>query len=205
MIYPIDAYQMYLSIKLHFQSDTYNHKKYSGKSRISNKSFESRKDFFYFVKLSKKFSTLSELESFFIANYIYGKYNIIDLCSSDAFSIYKQWKGKMDMFHSYFIDDVMYVISHHKKFSNVFLADTPSDYPKIVSLAMQKSINLETLVILYFIFRSKFEVYGQTYNDMIWNDFFVRFQKYAELLEKLSDKKWLDLVKNCCKNATYVL
>ena len=51
---PFEAYCDFLAIKRHFQNENYDYFRYNGKLKLTNESFESRKDKFYFYKLSKK-------------------------------------------------------------------------------------------------------------------------------------------------------
>ena len=60
---------MYLSLKLHFTTDTFDYFKYGNAARASQQSFDSRKDKFFFVKLSRTFKE-DELREFFVANMI---------------------------------------------------------------------------------------------------------------------------------------
>ena len=64
-----EVYKMYLALKLHFTSDTYDYFQYGGTAKASQKSFDNRKDKFFFVKLSRKFKSL-ELRDFFVSNLI---------------------------------------------------------------------------------------------------------------------------------------
>ena len=60
---------MYLSLKLHFTSDTFDYFKYGIAARASKQSFDVRKDKYFFVKLSRTFEK-EELLDFFVASMI---------------------------------------------------------------------------------------------------------------------------------------
>ena len=60
-----EVYKIYLSLKLHFSKDNYNFFTFNGKSRASLKSFENRKDKYFFKKLGLKFQR-QELIEFFV-------------------------------------------------------------------------------------------------------------------------------------------
>lgn len=203
MIYPIDVYKTYIAIKLHFEKDkNFDYKVYNGNVKITNRGFERRNDFFYFLKISKKFNSLKEIEELFISNYIYNdSYNIIDLNSSEALSIYRKWKGKIDSFSKYFEEDMKIILSKEKKFSDMFFIPE-KDYPKIIKYVLQKDIYLETLIIFYYMFPNKFKNFEKKYDDLIWNNFWKKFQRYAILMNRFDNKNWIELTKKCCKNAT---
>lgn len=48
------VYIDYLALKLHFTSDKYDYHRSNGKTRASYDSYRTRKDVFYFYKLSKR-------------------------------------------------------------------------------------------------------------------------------------------------------
>ena len=50
-----EVYKMYLALKLHFTSDTYDYFQYGGNAKASQVSFDQRRDKFFFVKLSRSF------------------------------------------------------------------------------------------------------------------------------------------------------
>ena len=54
---------MYLSLKLHFTTDSFDYFKYGNAAKASQQSFDSRRDKFFFVKLSRTFKE-DELREF---------------------------------------------------------------------------------------------------------------------------------------------
>ena len=67
-----DAYQHYLSMKLHFERDAYDYFKYNGKTNATFSAFEKRKDGFHFTKLTRKLSD-DQIVEYYVANFIRGK------------------------------------------------------------------------------------------------------------------------------------
>lgn len=188
-IYPFDVYQMYLATKFHFDGP-YNYWKYHGELTHSQKVFEARSDFFYFVKLARKFEVISDIEDLFFSNYMYGDgFHIIDLCSPDASKVMKNWKSRMQAIDYHFEQDLMIMKNKSAEFDKLFAGD--NDYPLIVKMVQQKEIFLETLVIFYFMFPKIFAKYSCKYDDLIWNNFYIKFEKFADLCKKysLDDKK----------------
>ncbi len=51
-----EVYKLYLAIKLHFTSDSYNYFTFNGKTRTTLQSFEKRRDKYFFKKLATKFN-----------------------------------------------------------------------------------------------------------------------------------------------------
>ena len=63
---PYDAYVKYLALKSHFSQKNYDYIKYNGKVKAWRTTFETRKDKYFFYKLSK----MKDPVEFLIANFI---------------------------------------------------------------------------------------------------------------------------------------
>lgn len=61
-----ETYKMYVALKNHFTSATYDYFRYSGKTRASLKTYDTRKDKYFFEKLGRK----RNVEQFILANII---------------------------------------------------------------------------------------------------------------------------------------
>ena len=61
---PFEAFKMYIAVKQHFSVSSYDYFKYNGKSRVSQNTFDTRKDKYSFYKLSKQENVLD----FLVAN-----------------------------------------------------------------------------------------------------------------------------------------
>ena len=66
-----EAFCLYNSLKLHFNSDSYNYFRYNGKTSTSIDAFENRKDKYHFYKLSRRFSNAEQGRDFIVANLVY--------------------------------------------------------------------------------------------------------------------------------------
>ena len=63
---PFEAFSMYIALKNHFTQKRFDYLKYNGKSRMTQKSFDKRKDKIFFQKLAKH----EDVQGFLIANFI---------------------------------------------------------------------------------------------------------------------------------------
>ena len=63
-----EVYKMYLALRQHFTKDSYDYFKYRGKVRASEKSFEERRDRYFFKKLATKYDGQKMLD-YFVANF----------------------------------------------------------------------------------------------------------------------------------------
>ena len=66
---PFECYKTYVAMKQHFTKDKYDYFKYGGKSRASATSFKSRKDRYFFERMSRKKSD-EQIIQYFISNFI---------------------------------------------------------------------------------------------------------------------------------------
>ena len=86
-----DVFKTYLALKLHFTSKTYDYHKYEGKVTAKLDTFTKRNDRYFFYKLSKKYKA-SEIEDFFVANFIKNDRNWIgSLLNNDGETTYKDY------------------------------------------------------------------------------------------------------------------
>lgn len=76
----LEVYQLYLAIKLHYNTDNYDFFKYKGKMNAGLGSFESRRDMSFFYRLSSK----------------YNRKNMVDLFSRAFFQNKKIWIGEIE-------------------------------------------------------------------------------------------------------------
>jgi len=65
-----DAFEVYMAIRLHFTTD-YDFFRYNGKTRVTEQSWLSRSDKFFFKKIKRDYG--SDLVNFFVSNYMDGQ------------------------------------------------------------------------------------------------------------------------------------
>lgn len=140
-----EVYKLYLALKLHFTTDTYNYFTFNGKSRASIQSFEKRKDKYFFKKLSTKFDD-EELIQYFVSHFVHDENtwigNITVIGNSSVFS---DWKKKIQGMSYLFQQDVDTLLKQNT-FEDVF--KVVSTHPPLITQYLGKSITLETMVIL---------------------------------------------------------
>jgi hypothetical protein len=150
---PWDAYLLYNALKLHFESDGYDAFKYNFKTSAKAKSFLQRKDRFFFAKLAKKYPDKQTLIDFLVANFTARGVTKLwagDLLDQDADDHYLAWLKIRDTMSYFFAEQVdklaLYCERKNLQFDDLFTKSEGS-YPLIVSLYLDHSIELETLVI----------------------------------------------------------
>ena len=92
MIEPYEVYKLYLAIKLHFTTKSYDVVKYKGKVRVKPETFRKRKDMVSIKKLARDYKR-EEIIDFLVANFVSGERwgGLFDIQASKR---YEDWKAK---------------------------------------------------------------------------------------------------------------
>ena len=181
-----DAYQHYLSMKLHFERDAYDYFKYNGKTNATFSAFEKRKDGFHFTKLTRKLSD-DQIVEYYVANFIRGKKWIGDFDKRN----WTQHKKVIQSVEYNFEYDFEKLLTNAEKFDILFKCDN-GNHPKLVKAYLGKKISLETLVILEKLlqYRQKFD--NQIIDPYVWPEVSQLMRKYEPFL-KVNIKKCNDI------------
>lgn len=175
-----DTYCLYLSIKSHFTTDSYDYFKYGGKVTAKKETFEIRKDRFQFQRLSRKYSDEQMLD-FLIANFAEGKHWVGDLLEDDANAKYLAYIKRKQSFTYIFTNEV----------NNLFEVDKPQDvfksnnsYPRLIEFLLSRDIGYDTASVLnsFFDFVPKFDRDLGT-NDIIWKNLRLSIIKLLPFIE----------------------
>jgi len=132
-----DAYELYLGIKLHFNSD-YDYIKYNGKVNTNFDAFLKRKDKFHFAKLGRVYD--KELKDFFVSNFIYEDSWIGDLMDGTADTNFKNYKKYIQSLSYSFEKDQEFLKTQCGGIDDLFHADSTS-HPTIVKCILSRSIH----------------------------------------------------------------
>ena len=146
-----DVYKIYLGVKLHFTTDTYDYYKYSGKVNATLDSFTKRKDRYFFYKLSTKYSP-SEALDFFVSNFVDdSKKWIGNLINDDGHKVYLQYKKYFQSFDYSLrnsIGNIVYDFSRKRISLDDGLLVVNGQHPRLLRLLIQRKINFPTAIIL---------------------------------------------------------
>lgn len=138
-----DAYQMYvyyLAIKRHFTSN-YDFHKYNGKINASVTSFETRKDKFFFYKLSKK----TDAKNFILANVVENPNIWVgDIVGEKGDAVFMEWKKRQQSISYVFKSELSNLDEDFD--SNLIVKD--GQHPKLLRLYINRTISKETLIIV---------------------------------------------------------
>ena len=197
-----NAYQIYIALKLHFESKTYDYFKYNGKSSVTPKSFFARREKFFFAKLVKKYG-LEELPYFFASNFAHhGTKWVGGLTDEQADETYKNFKAMMESFTYRFRNDIDKLLSE-TDFKSLFVIED-GQYPEIVKSLLQDSIPLETFVVLnrYLNFMPKFD--NEIKDPILWPELSLKIRKYDKFIT-VNNKKVAEALKDCLQSNANVI
>lgn len=137
-----NAYVFFIAIKKHFTDDKYDYIKYNGKIKASPQTFETKKDKFFYYKLSKR----KDYKEFVISNLIKNPNVWIgDLMNDEKHeAIYNDWLKKQQSLSYVFRTDLSELDEDFAQNLSV----PEGQHPKLLKAYVQNRISLETLVIL---------------------------------------------------------
>lgn len=186
------AYKIYVAIKNHFNSESYDYFKYSGQVKATLDSFEARRDKSFFIRAAKNFKK-QEYICLLISNFIYSSDMWIgDILSESGNSRYESWKKTIESITYTFKQDLCYVedyiLTHNLNFSNLF--DLAKPYPEIVRMCIEKKISLETFCILNKILNFVECIDKKIEERILWEKYRLLTLKYSEFLAKSNLSKY---------------
>ncbi len=182
MIDGYEAFNLYQSLKLHFNQQTYDFFKYHGKTNTSKLVFENRKDKYHFYKLARKVTQKDDLVSFLVANLIENENVWIgDLLTEDA-EVKFRMHQKVVQSLSYIFENDCKVIFGDCKDPNDVIRVIDGEYPMLLKKALRKEIHIETLCLLAQIL-GFLPMWNKKISDTIrWPEYQKKLTKYAYFL-----------------------
>lgn len=187
----IEVYRLYLSLKLHFTTDTFDYFKYGNAAKASQHSFDSRRDKFFFVKLSRTFKE-DELREFFVANMIVeDKVYPATLVREGAKNYQEYIKRKQSLAYN-FKEDVMTLHDISQKFNKLFIIE--GVHPPLLKAHLGGKISIETLAIFNKIFQYVGNFDKDIKEDIVWKPLRNRVVKYEPFIS-IDKGKYKNIIK----------
>ena len=196
------AYQIYIAVKLHFESKSYDYFRYNGKANVTPKSFFSRRDKFFFAKLVKKYG-VEELPYFFACNFAHGGTKWIGNMTDDqAEDTYKKFKAIQESFTYRFKNDIDKLLSE-TDFKSLFVVED-GQHPLIVKKLLNEEIPLETFVVLnrFLNFMQKFD--NEVKDPILWPELSLKIRKYDKFIT-VNNQKIAEALKDCLQSNVDVI
>ena len=173
---PLETYQSYLALKLHF-GGKYDYFKYGGKTSATLSAFEKRKDKYKFVKLSQKLSDPQILD-YYLANFIRGKEWIGDFDQKNWLE-HKKVNQSLEYVYK---NDIEKLLTLVEEFDILFKVGE-GNHPKLVKAYLGKKISLETLVILEKILKYRKQFDAKISETYVWPKTSLLIKKYEPFLQ----------------------
>lgn len=188
----LSTYKVYLALKNHFTSDTYDYFKYRT-VKLNSGTFERRKDKYFFVKLGKNRGNY--LEDFLVANFVINpKVWVGELVSDQCDSIYKSWQKKQQSMSYIFENEIQFMEGISEKAFNDLLKVNSGEHPEIIRMYLQNDISLETLIILNEVL-TFLPRYDKILSDPLYNEVSRLCKKYRPFMD-INTSKCKTIVKS---------
>ena len=171
-----EAYKEYVALKLHFTSD-YDYFKYNGKTSVTPKSFNDRKDKYLFKKLGRKYEE-TIIKEYFVANMIANKQWIGDM----DLATYSLWQARTQSIEYIFQNDAENLLTTAQNFDIIFNSDK-GNHPKLVKAYLGKKISLETLVVFEKLLQYRKRFDKEIRDTIIWPNVSKLIKKYEPFVE----------------------
>ena len=132
------AYQIYLSLKLHFTNDSYDATKYGFKTSSKESTFSRRKDRFFFERIGRKYKEADIVIDYFTANFLVGVKWIGDMREEN----YSKYEKRMQSLSYEFEKDLRTLSEQSDSFDQICTTTIPLD------CLLADEISAETIAII---------------------------------------------------------
>lgn len=186
-----EAFSIYNALKLHFNSKSYDFLKYNGKSNISIETFENRRDKYYFYKLSRQ-NNKEDYIQFLVSNFLVNeKLWAGDLLNEEAIVTHRNRVAILQSLGYTFKNDCNFLRNSVQCPSELLSCD--GNYPKLLTITLQKEIELESFCILNKLMNF-LPMWDKKISDTIrYPEFSLKVKKYTPFLE-FDKSKFKDIV-----------
>lgn len=172
------TYKMYVALKNHFTSQTYDYFRYNGKTRASIKTYEARHDKYFFEKLAKK----RDVEDFILANIIEQGASVWvgDLANEQqAEENYRRWVKRQQSITYMFTNELDKLELPYDQ--NIIVVD--GQHPPLLRHVIQHDISIETLIVLNDLCSFTRHWNKKIEEKVIWPQLYNKCKKYRPFLK----------------------
>ena len=175
---PYDAFRFYQSMKLHFESDSYDAIKYNYKTSVKPQSFWKRKDKYFFAKVGRKFDSAKELINYYAAHFIQDKTWIGDMIEDE--DIYKSYQKRMQSL-GYTFENDMTTLADLGNLDQVL--NSSDGHPHIITAYLGGDINIQSVVILNQLTGFMNRANKEISETIVWPDVSRKVRKYSPFVQ----------------------
>ena len=168
---PYEVYIKYLALKSHFSDLNYDYFKYNGKVKAWRSTFDTRKDKYFFYKLSKKKDPIEYLVANFIGS---NDFYIGDIRADESDQVYMDYKKRKEALSYVFKSD----LSKLKESFNDNIIVPNNEHPYLLRLYMRGDICIETLTLINKCVKIFNYWDKELKDDIMWPDIKLKAIKY---------------------------
>ena len=177
---PFDAYRYYQSLKLHFESKTYDAAKYNFKTSANPKSFWKRNDKYHFAKVAKRFKDVPEMIGWYASHFINGTKWIGEMLNAE--DVYQSWLKRMQSIGYIFEQDLNHLSLQYESFDDMLKCKSNS-HPDIITAYLEEEISLETVVIINKLTGFMNKADKEITETIMWPDISLKVRKYDPFVQ----------------------
>lgn len=193
---PIESFQIFNSIKLHFTTTNYDYFKYNGKTSKSGNMdlFEKRKDKYHFYKIVREYDNEIDFIDLVVSNFLYeDKIWIGDLLDDNAKNNLIEYHKSKNTLIDIFKKDCEYLSNLYPNPKDMIKCED-GNYPMLLKHLLRKDITIYTVCIL-----SKIVGFIDVWNvkiidDIVWPKISMKIVKFAPFL-KIEYNAYKDIMK----------
>ena len=187
---PFDVYKIYLALKLHITTESYDVTKHKFAAKGKKETFLKRKDLLVLRKLARDF-TRQTIIDILVANFVSGD-RWGGMFDTESMETYKKWNANKQKIAYTFEQDLNSIQLRMEK-DNIEDATVATGHPLIFKMLLGKQITLETVVIL----NKELNFVNDFKDDLILKDTCLLVNKYTPFIGKNTKNihlKHLDLI-----------
>ncbi len=179
---------MYLAVRNHFNTDSYDYYKYNGKTGAKASSFDKRKDKWVFVNLVNKYPDPDDLLNHFIGNFVFGKMSWPgDLVSDEADTSGIKWISDTDKLSEIVSNDISYmaglIYDGEVETLDSFFQVIDGQHPRLLKEYFRSSVHILSLIALDKVFPYLKKWNRLMEDDIIWPDIYKLFIKTERFID----------------------
>ena len=173
---PFDVYKIYLALKLHFTTESYDITKHKFAAKGKKETFMKRKDLIVLRKLARDFDRQTIID-ILVANFVTGD-RWGGMFDTESMKTYERWKARQQSM-GYTFEQDLNTIQTRMDIENIEDATVDTQHPLILKMLLGRQITLETVVIL-----NKGLNFCNDYNDdLILKDTCLLINKYSPFMK----------------------
>jgi hypothetical protein len=181
-----EVFKIYLAVKLHFTTNSYDYHKYEGKVNCKLETFTKRNDRYFFHKLSTRYNQ-DDILGFFVSNFLTDSNKWVkSLTEQDGKDVYTDWKKRNESFDYYFKSDCVSIFNDfnnkHLSFDGGFNS-FGGQHPRFFQLVLSKKISYETAVVFNKIISYSKSWDKQIKEQVVWPIHSKRLEKYTQFVK----------------------